>query len=332
MNDTPSPRFTGIFIPAEILEMENLTPLEQMLVSWIDALHSKEYGGCFASNEYLAQKLRVKENTIAKAITNLRQLGLIEDISFNGRHRVIRAKIAEYVEKCQSKAGLDLNPKQGWRKIQGSHGEKSKRIYKEERKEERKERETSKPPDQGPPSPASGGVSEHAFGLVSFFFEKLKEINPKIAKPNLKTWTKELDRIMRIDNRSPEELRQVIEYIINEHKTSTSEFTWSKAVQSPAKLREHFAKIWMQMKKVNPKEFQKQKEKKELNTAKENHKWAEDLRQKLIHKQGSKIENIFTLSDTCVSLKSGHGWVPLGYLEPGFRDQVENFLRKLGVL
>ena len=99
MEDEPKPRFTGIFIPVEILEMRELSPLDQILLSWIDALHCKEKGGCFASNEYLAERLNVKVNTIVKAIIKLRKMGLIEDVSFDGRRRIIRARIADAVER-----------------------------------------------------------------------------------------------------------------------------------------------------------------------------------------------------------------------------------------
>ena len=109
----PKPRFTGVFLPVEIMELESLTYLDQILLAWIDALFCPDHGGCYAKNEYLAQKLRTKENTIAKAITKLRGMGLIKDVSFDGRNRVIRATIAEYVNQCQSNAGLDLNPMQG---------------------------------------------------------------------------------------------------------------------------------------------------------------------------------------------------------------------------
>ncbi len=107
----PSPRFTGIFIPAEILERQDLTFFEMLLLSWIDALYCPKHGGCYASNEYLGTKIKNSQpNTVAKAITNLRALGLIEDVSFDGRTRIIRALINRLVDKVQSKQGLDRNP------------------------------------------------------------------------------------------------------------------------------------------------------------------------------------------------------------------------------
>lgn len=124
----PSPRFTGIFIPAEILAIEDLTPFEMILISWIDALYCPDHGGCYASNEYLGKKIRdVEANTVAKSLTKLRRMGLIEDISYDGHKRVIRALIHRYVDKNPRRGGLDLNPKGGvgfksnscWTEIQG---------------------------------------------------------------------------------------------------------------------------------------------------------------------------------------------------------------------
>lgn len=109
--DEPRARFTGIFIPAEILECQQLSYFEMILLSWIDALYDPEHGGCFASNEYLGIKLQNSQpNTVAKALTKLRRLGLIEDVSFDGRKRVIRALINRHVDREQSKVGLEKNP------------------------------------------------------------------------------------------------------------------------------------------------------------------------------------------------------------------------------
>lgn len=108
----PKPRFTGIFIPVEILEIEDLSFFDMLLLSWIDALYDHQAGGCYASNKYLGSKLKgAKENTVAKSITKLRQKGLIEDVFFDGRQRVIRALIGRHIDKVQSNADLDKNPR-----------------------------------------------------------------------------------------------------------------------------------------------------------------------------------------------------------------------------
>lgn len=86
----PTPRFTGIFIPVEILEIQGLTPSEIILLSWIDALQCRQKGGCFASNSYLALKLHLKEKHVSDMISKLKSLNLIKQISFNGRIRILQ--------------------------------------------------------------------------------------------------------------------------------------------------------------------------------------------------------------------------------------------------
>lgn len=180
--NTPSPRFTGIFIPVEVLEHPELTMLEQLLLSWIDALYCKDHKGCYAKNEYFADRLKVKENTIAKALTSLRQKNLIEDVSFDGRNRVVRAKIGEFVQKAQSNAGLDLNPMQGWTEIQCRVGAKSNATYIES-KEEYKE-------DITPPIPTQIPTKENAAKAAEA--EKEPSSKPKREKPDFSPKVREV--------------------------------------------------------------------------------------------------------------------------------------------
>jgi len=129
----PKPRFTGIFIPVEILELKEISLLEKILLSWIDALYDEEKGGCYASNFHLSQRLGVKENTIVKAISKLRKMKLIEDVSFDGRKRVIISCVIKHIEKIrkdkkksiESQSGSDKNPMLGVKKITPRVGQKS---------------------------------------------------------------------------------------------------------------------------------------------------------------------------------------------------------------
>jgi len=152
-------RVPGLFIPAEILEMEDLSFFEMLLLSWIDALYCPQHGGCYASNEYLGKKVRSsKENSIAKALTRLRKKGLIEDISFNGKTRVIRALIHKYIDKKQSKSGLDKSKKRvgqtsikGWTDVHQGLDRRPSSPY-IDNKEDRKGRRKAAQPLSPPPS------------------------------------------------------------------------------------------------------------------------------------------------------------------------------------
>lgn len=123
-----------------------------MLLALIDGYHCEEHGGCYASNQHLAKKLQVKENTIVKSLVKLRKLGVIEDISFNGRKRVIRSLVGEFIMKNrrkkhpkepdsspksesysahESQAECDLNHRQTVKKITPRSGLKSHPIYRD---------------------------------------------------------------------------------------------------------------------------------------------------------------------------------------------------------
>jgi hypothetical protein len=97
-------------------------------------------------------------------------------------------------------------------------------------------------------------MSEQPFGrLTTFFFEKLKEINPKLKTPNMIQWTKEMKWLLEHDKRTEDEVVKLIEYILEQHKNPKSDFTWSQAVISPMKLRKHFSTIWLEMQKKKSK-------------------------------------------------------------------------------
>lgn len=79
--------------------------------------------------------------------------------------------------------------------------------------------------------------------LAQFFFDTLREVNPKQKKPNLDKWAKDFDRMMRVDQRTEYDIMTIIKHMIHLHKTRTGEFSWFSWVQSPDKLREKFDKL-----------------------------------------------------------------------------------------
>jgi len=105
--------FKGVWIPKEVYLNDSLTWVEKILLVEIDSLDNER--GCYAGNTYFATFLGVKENTISKSITKLKTLNLIEQVSFDGRQRVIKIKGRL---GFKSKAELDKNQEQNMKKIQ----------------------------------------------------------------------------------------------------------------------------------------------------------------------------------------------------------------------
>lgn len=85
----PQLRFTGLWIPAEIIEMQDLSIIEKYALATIDALDGPDH--CFASNAYLAEKCEVSIDRMSHIITKLKKLLLIEQVSFDGRKRVLKS-------------------------------------------------------------------------------------------------------------------------------------------------------------------------------------------------------------------------------------------------
>jgi hypothetical protein len=259
--NNPTPRFTGIFIPVEVLEHPELTMLEQLLLSWIDALYCKSHKGCYAKNEYFAQRLKVKENTVAKALTSLRQKKLIEDVSFDGRNRILRAKVGEYVEKAQSKAGLDLNPRQGWTEIQGSIGFLSIPTYIESKEEIKEDITPPIPPLPNEVVPAKAGEMEldkssskpkrekpdfppKVRDLANQMVNSLIRTKPDYVPPkNLSALLTEIDFILRLDGRDAIKVMDVFNWALADSFWADKMFK-----PNPAKyLREKFDQLEMKM-------------------------------------------------------------------------------------
>lgn len=72
--------------------------------------------------------------------------------------------------------------------------------------------------------------------LAEFLLEKILSRNPKFRKPNLQSWAKHIDYMIRLDNRTPEEIRKVIEWCQNDP-------FWKSNILSTGKLRDKFDQL-----------------------------------------------------------------------------------------
>ena len=101
-------QFLGIWIPREIYLNKNLSWTDKILVVEIHSLDNER--GCFASNDYFAEFLGVTKTTISTSVSKLKKLGFIEQVSFDGRTRILKAAI-------KNSNNQSLN------KLKGSHKE-----------------------------------------------------------------------------------------------------------------------------------------------------------------------------------------------------------------
>jgi len=298
----PKCRFTGIFIPVEILEYPNISWSEKLLISWIDALYDEEKGGCYASNDYLASRLGVASNTIAKSLGNLRKAGLLEDVHFDGRERVIRALIGTFIDKkrsraSESKADLDKNPRGVGKKSNpglAKNPSPTSSAHIDEIKEESKVRENTRAPDHQ--------------ALESLGSEGLVKMTPK-EYANLLQHMSEDERKERITD---------LELAIK--KAGEKEFN--------KKYKSHYATL-LSWKRLDQKKAQKTTLNAPGLTIEKNMKLAKDIERKLNGRAGNAkfecFEGYFEIVD------SPDQPFILKYSENGFEEKLINRLRKMGI-
>lgn len=81
-----APRFRGVWIEAKIWDHEELSVHEKVLWGTLNSL-CDEKRDATASNDWLAERLKVKPESVKNMITHLKKIGLLIQTGFDGRIR-----------------------------------------------------------------------------------------------------------------------------------------------------------------------------------------------------------------------------------------------------
>lgn len=154
MSELHEKQFRGYWIPAyvvELFEQDTINAKELILLSVIDSL-AKTNEGCFASNKYLGEKIKVSGDRTQRMIAHLRELRLISELAFDGRKRYLetywsRNPSKELVDQCQNTESDQVEiPGQTRQKYLGRPGESTVHINKGYKIKNNRGRLTSSPP------------------------------------------------------------------------------------------------------------------------------------------------------------------------------------------
>lgn len=83
------------------------------------------------------------------------------------------------------------------------------------------------------------------YSLAAFLFSEICKNNSTFKEPNLQKWAYDMDLLLRIDRRPPEEVRAVILF-------AQSDPFWKTNILSVGKLRKQYDTLKMQMEQKNP--------------------------------------------------------------------------------
>lgn len=154
-------------------------------------------------------------------------------------------------------------------------------------------------------------VDNHPLFLSKYFEKSIKSHIPDFSKKNLDPWTKTFDLMIRVDNYDPEEIKKIIDWL------PTDTFNRDK-VLSPEKLRKRYFEL----------RSQSQQKPMTKDDAKANQGYARDagrLLESKNHRIDCFVENVEITPLTGQTIPYA-----LKYTEKGFKEQLDNNLRKRG--
>lgn len=264
--------FKGIWIPREIWLRKDISALEKNLWAEIHSLFDREKGGCYASNEYLMEFVGVKERRLQEMIANLKDKGLVVQVSFNGRERVIKA-IAPQEDFSPCGAEVQKSAPLGCSKMHLSGAEKcTSHIYIDTSIDKRLDTPPIPPQKEATKVAMSAKADDNDFissldqkekktiddptvlELANIMIDELKKVNPEYNPPkNLTPMLTHIDFLLRIDKRQFCQITDVFKWALADSFWSANMFK-----PNPAKyLREKFDQLFMKMIAKPPKKERK---------------------------------------------------------------------------
>lgn len=101
------------------------------------------------------------------------------------------------------------------------------------------------PPGDAPPKSAKTsrifGPATFEYKMAQYLLDKIRVLDPKAKQPNLQLWAMDIDRLIRIDKRTPAEVKDLIDFAHDDP-------FWCKQILSPGNLRNKATKLTVLMK------------------------------------------------------------------------------------
>jgi len=194
------------------------------------------------------------------------ELGISKDIICNG---LVTLQQLKMVEKTESGTYFILNfeKHQSLDKIIAQREKTRKRVQKYRKKKKNKDKDVTGYSDMRnadvtqqtktkTKTKTKDVTNSNEFRLSLLLYERIKARDTKYKQPNLIKWTEHIDKLIRIDKRTVDEIEQVINW------SQENEF-WKNNILSTEKLRKQFSTLYLQKKAEEEKTLSNQPERKE---------------------------------------------------------------------
>lgn len=207
-------------------------------------------GYCWATNAYFASLYSVDVSTIKRWLSSLESGKFIRnEITKEGIHFQRKIWISQEIQKMFAKAQKRATPssKMSYTQLKNEPHINTCIITK------KKKEISPKPPlnegqSEPPETEDQEKPSADASALVDIFLNNLKKRNPDFLPKDQKKWVIEMERMLRLDNRTFEDVKKMIDWV-------SQDMFWRDVVLSPKKLREKFQDLKIKMSGNSEKEL-----------------------------------------------------------------------------
>ena len=232
-------KFTGLWLPKEIVLDTNLGWLQKNIWSIIHSMQGEE--GCYASDEYFSKLFKRHPKYINRKIKGLIDLGYIIKIGFDGRKRYLKTTMQirghqKVTPRSNQKVTTEVTKRLPL--PQGDTIYDNKVDRKAYIKESKPKKTVATAPLASEEAHASSPFSKEIEEIIEFLLTSILSIRPnfKVNDLDLKKWEVEIDRMIRLDNQDTQEIKKILMWL------PTNDF-WKKNILSASKLRKQFDKL-----------------------------------------------------------------------------------------
>jgi hypothetical protein len=213
--------------PRALILDKRLSPVEQDYLCLIGQLEKTD--GCTASNNYFAWYFGVKRQTAQGTIGRLKTKGFITCSEKKQGGKTIERTIEIIDDNSKKLLLIDSRrnlPKVSRKPSVGLAGSSDK---------------VSRKPPTHTIDKTIDKTNADAFRLSELLLSLILERKPDFKRPDLRQWEKHVERMIRLDKRTPERIEAVMRWCQRDS-------FWQANILSTAKLREKFDQLELKMK------------------------------------------------------------------------------------
>ena len=231
------PNFYAV-IPATVRYDETLSSSQKLFYAEITAMSQKE-GFCWASNSYFSKLYGVASSTVSSWVTGLKDNGHVV-VEYEKTGKNIDKRLIYPIQKIEYPYSENKKPPIQKNGIPYS--------------ENTKENNTSNNNTSSNNVPALSETEHDALEVCEHLLSAITDSDPdhryNSNPPDIKTtsWLTEVDRAIRLDGRSKDDLMHLISILFYDNN-NVSQF-WRPNVESGKKLRSQFDKIRGQLQRL----------------------------------------------------------------------------------